>query len=138
MADEKTSVAPPANRESNRRLPPVETRFKPGVSGNPSGRPASKPLTDALKRALSEPDAKTRRTNLEEVVRTLVALAKKGKVDAIREILDRIEGKTLSEHKVTSRLEGALERMSEDELEALVTKGALPAWFDEESGLPKA
>src|SRR5690348_13637488 len=49
----------PANRQQNRVLPPVEYRFKPGQSGNPSGRPKKKWLTEAfeelLERNLSDP-----------------------------------------------------------------------------------
>lgn len=116
--------------------------FPPGVSGNPGGRPSIKPLTDALKKALAEPDEKTRRTNLEEITRSLIAQAKRGKVDAIGMILDRLEGKVLSEHKVSTRFEGViqqLERMTDPELEAFVAAGSLPAWFDiAEAEVPKA
>jgi hypothetical protein len=36
--------------------PPLDTRFKPGVSGNPSGRPkAAKNLTTLVHEALNEP-----------------------------------------------------------------------------------
>lgn len=122
----ETTVEPPKRRSPGRPFPP-------GVSGNPGGRPSTKPLTDALKKALAEPDEKTRRSNLEEIVRGLIAQAKKGKTDAAAMIFDRLEGKVLSEHKVTSRFEGViqqLERLSESELEAFVAGGTLPAWFD--------
>ena len=71
--------------------PPVETRFKPGQSGNPNGRPKSKPFADALRAALKAAgdDSKT----LETVAQALVTKANTGDVAAIKEIADRLDGK---------------------------------------------
>jgi hypothetical protein len=69
--------------------------FKPGQSGNPLGRPRSITLSEAYRRALSQPlpgDPEGR--TVAEVIATLVcAKAADGDVAAAREIADRTEGK---------------------------------------------
>ena len=65
------------------QIPPGLRPWKPGQSGNPSGRPKSKPITDALLAAV-DPKA---------FAEKLVSLAMRGDIRAISEVLDRIEGK---------------------------------------------
>lgn len=72
-------------------VPPVESQFKPGQSGNPSGRPKSKPFKEALLRALQA--AGGDRPKLDFVAAALFAKACEGDVSAIRELADRIDGK---------------------------------------------
>jgi len=65
------------------RRPPVRTRFKPGVSGNPSGRPKRRPtfravLLDELAAPIAAGGAEPRVTKLQALVRTLVAAAISG------------------------------------------------------------
>ncbi|HZS05320.1 MAG TPA: DUF5681 domain-containing protein [Blastocatellia bacterium] len=85
------------SRRSNGQFAPGNTegsdsRFKPGESGNPNGRRGS--VVDALRRQLGEdcPDDRSR-THAEAIAEKLISLAEAGEVPAIRELLDRIEGK---------------------------------------------
>ena len=71
--------------------------FKPGQSGNPAGRKPNDLCITSLVRKLLESDAGKGKTHAELVALALVSLAKdkaeKGNMPAIRELLDRIEGK---------------------------------------------
>jgi hypothetical protein len=74
--------------------PPTETRFKPGKSGNPSGRPKSRPtLGDDFDAELREQLAieeggRTRTlTKQRALVKTLVDLALKGNIRAISTVI---------------------------------------------------
>ncbi len=64
----------------------VPYQWKPGQSGNPSGKPKSKPLSDLLRRA-GENGAYKR------IVDALIARALEGDIKAITVVLDRIEGR---------------------------------------------
>jgi len=66
--------------------PPHSGRWKPGQSGNPSGRPKSKPFKEALQEVIS-------RVGLQGAAAALVARANTGDVAAIKEIGDRLDGK---------------------------------------------
>jgi hypothetical protein len=82
----------PANRSENRKkrsLPKAAEpyRFKPGQSGNPSGRPKSTPITDALRKALSNPQ------ELSRIIAAILQKAKKGDVKAFQAVAERLEGK---------------------------------------------
>lgn len=72
------------------------TRFKPGISGNPSGRPKTKPIADAYRRILlsGAMDLKLGRKdpNLEKFAKSMIKQAIKGNVKAAAEITNRIEG----------------------------------------------
>ena len=49
------ATATPPKKGGGRGKPPLHSRFKPGVSGNPSGRPRGKPgLKSILERVLEE------------------------------------------------------------------------------------
>ena len=83
--------------------PPIAHRFKPGQSGNPSGRPKKKPLTEALERLLIDgivPDDADGVASLfvgkkwaDVVARGLITSAIAGDAPAFREAADRVEGK---------------------------------------------
>lgn len=113
----------PANRHeaTARALPPVETRFKPGQSGNPSGRPkVGRPVSTAYAELLDTP-GETLKAQLEEFRRRrgdkfcaadMVAIgmltsavnpSNRGQTAAAGEITDRTEGKVPS----TTVLSGA-------------------------------
>jgi len=82
---------------TNRRpLPPVERRWKKGVSGNPKGRPKKQEsLTSLLKEEIDTicPADKENRTWGDLVVRATLQLALKGNPVALREVWDRLDGK---------------------------------------------
>lgn len=128
------AASSPANTVDNRRLPPVETRWKPGQSGNPSGRPkGSGRLSKALAHLLGEryPDDPLDRTYAEVISERIAQAAAKGDVAAMREIADRTEG------KATQRIENVqlrerFDRMTEAELLRYAADGTLPIWWSEE------
>ena len=68
------------------------TRWKPGQSGNPSGRPKKLHITDALRTEL-EREGSDGLANDAAIARKLVEMAREGHLQAIREIADRTEGK---------------------------------------------
>lgn len=64
--------------------------FERGKSGNPQGRPRSALLTDAVRKKLTESD------DLDKIALSLIAKAKKGDLEAVKIIFDRLEGKAVS------------------------------------------
>lgn len=82
--------------------------FKPGQSGNPSGKPKQRPFTDALRLALNDhEDEKPRqRTKLDCIVSALIQNAVDGDNGAIREIADRTEGKVPQQQILTGDEDG--------------------------------
>jgi hypothetical protein len=72
----------------------IGKQFTTGVSGNPSGRPRLTKITEALREQVSEelPDA-SEGTIAEAIARRLIKLALGGDIAAIREVLDRTEGR---------------------------------------------
>jgi hypothetical protein len=94
--------------------------FKPGESGNPGGRPKRQPLTDYLKEQLEQEIPQSMLDAMKEVPRQvfldvyvakptfgqmiafkLVAMSAKGDVMAMRELLDRVEGKVAQKTQLT-------------------------------------
>lgn len=67
-------------------------RFLPGVSGNPSGRGSAPSLVAALRAELDEREAGGRPA-LRAIAARLVDMALGGDLRAIREVLDRLDGK---------------------------------------------
>ena len=67
-------------------------RWTPGHSGNPGGRPASQSLNSAIRAKLDEvrDDGQTR---AQRIAAILVELAESGDLRAIREVIDRTEGR---------------------------------------------
>lgn len=61
--------------------------FERGKSGNPAGRPKSALLSDVLRGRLAKSN------DLEKIVSSLISKAKKGDLEAIKIVFDRIEGK---------------------------------------------
>ena len=96
MPDEPSS-------KNRRRLPPVETRWKKGESGNPKGRPKKQDsLTSLLKEEIKKicPADPEKRTWEELFVRLTLQLAMKGNPTAFKEVWDRIGGKILPTGKL--------------------------------------
>jgi hypothetical protein len=77
------------NTHNNAPPPPVAGRWKPGQSGNPSGRPKRKPITEGLQRLF----AKLSDEDVEEYNQALFKKAAQGDVAAYKEVSDRVEGK---------------------------------------------
>ena len=84
--------------------PPPHTRFKPGQSGNPSGRPQGTSLTARLRKALNADGGRL----ADEVVRKLVSEAKRGKFNHVKEIFDRVDGSVVQRFKVDDALQDML------------------------------
>jgi len=78
--------------------PSPATRFARGKSGNPGGRPRGESLTARLRRYLDGRD-KDGRHRAERLAQKIAELALSGGIQAIRLVLDRMEG------KVTERIE---------------------------------
>lgn len=76
-------------------------KFEKGQSGNPAGRPRNEQaITPLLRRLLQEKRAG--KTRAEHVANTLLSLAEDGDLNAIRTVLERIDGKVLDQIDVTS------------------------------------
>lgn len=72
--------------------PPIETRFKPGKTGNPNGRPKKLPAIDKLMaEVLGSIDGKD--SEAQSILEALAKRAKKGDVRAAEVLLDRGYGK---------------------------------------------
>jgi hypothetical protein len=96
---------------NGRPLPPVETRWKPGESGNPKGRPPKKnSLSEDLDEILQEvcltdPEKRKYRRLF---IHSRLRQALKGDAMAAREIWERHEGKVASvENIVVEKLNGS-------------------------------
>lgn len=110
-------------------LPPVETRWKPGQSGNPNGRPngakdgvvaclrrelKKRAPADVLKR-LDEFGLKLRgKTNAHAVAAVLTMLSLKGSDKAIRTLLEYTEPKPAQALALTGKDGGPVEVAVED------------------------
>jgi hypothetical protein len=82
------------------------TKFKPGQSGNPSGRPKGA-LSDILKKILAQvgPEGVS---NGHLIMTRLATMAVNGNIDAIKVIIDRVDGKLVETHAVDGRLQISL------------------------------
>jgi len=71
--------------------------FQPGESGNPGGRPKGKSITAELRKLIDSG------TNAEDMAKVLYNIAKTGgkaQVNALKELLDRTDGRVPETHKV--------------------------------------
>lgn len=84
----------PAEQGENRATETRDAagRFLPGVSGNPSGRGSAPSLVAALRAELGEREV-SGRPAVREIAARLVEMALGGDIRAIREVLDRVDGK---------------------------------------------
>lgn len=94
----------------------IGNRFKPGEVNNPNGRRNA--ARDILNKILDvEVDDVTRR---EKLLNKLIAMANRGNLNAIKEVLDRTEGKS-TEHIITEEIQPI--RVLEFDDEVLDEKG---------------
>lgn len=96
-------MAQDQQHKNGRRLPPVETRWKKGTSGNPRGRPKKQDcLTQLLRDEIEKicPADREKRKWKELIVRATLQLAMKGNAAALKEVWERIDGKVLQTEKV--------------------------------------
>lgn len=94
----------------------VEAQWKPGQSGNPSGRPKKKPITEMYERLLADPK------NIEAIEAAVAKALSKGQMAMVlqlKEMTDRVEGKvsqpvevegSLAIHTLSERMIKARER----------------------------
>lgn len=72
--------------------------FKSGISGNPNGRPRTKMFTEALVRHLhigeNQKGGGKKDTKLDAITKMLIKKAQEGEIAAIKEIAERVEGKS--------------------------------------------
>jgi len=93
----------PEDKNHGRPLPPVKARWKKGVSGNPRGRPKKQnSLTTLLREEIAKicPADREKRTWKELLVRATLQLAMKGNATALKEVWERLDGKTLHTGKL--------------------------------------
>ena len=92
--------------------------FEKGKSGNPSGRPPNgQSFADALRLAVLERGADGG-TKLRELATTLVDKAIGGDVPAIKEIADRLDGRTKAvvENQVDLKTQPIIIQLTKDDL----------------------
>jgi hypothetical protein len=98
--------------------------FQPGQSGNPGGRPKGRSLTALLRDRLDEVDEATGKTIAQLVVEGWLNAARDGNVPAIKEALDRTEGKVPDKVQV------------DDMRKAYVTESPETLWPSDENNDP--
>ena len=71
--------------------------WKPGQSGNPGGRPKGKSITAELRKLLDKG------TTAEDLAEILLKMGKKD-LAALREVLDRSDGKVTDTHRIEGEI----------------------------------
>jgi hypothetical protein len=102
----------------------VPHQFKPGQSGNPGGRPKRQPITDYVIDQLDKPIPESMKAKLPEIfievygkdatfgqmlAFQLIAQAVKGDMQAVKEVLDRVEGKVKQSVAMAGESSGPVE-----------------------------
>lgn len=73
--------------------------FKPGQSGNPSGRPKTKKIIETLKEISKEP-YKNSESKLEYICNLVIDNALKGDISWVKLYFERLEGKPFMNHNI--------------------------------------
>jgi ribosomal protein L17 len=68
-----------------------ETRFKPGVSGNPAGRPRTKIFREIAREIVGMVDTKTKKERARKLIDALVKQAENGSLGHFRQVLNLLE-----------------------------------------------
>jgi hypothetical protein len=90
-------------QKNGRPLPPVETRWKKGTSGNPRGRPKKQDcLTQLLREEIQKicPADREKRSWKQLIIFATLQLAMKGNATALKEVWERLDGKVLQTEKL--------------------------------------
>ena len=84
-----------------------DTQFKPGESGNPTGRPpGSISLVAILKRQLEKIDPLYDKSTAEALIEQYLQKAmEEGDGQAIRDMMDRTDGKPTNRHEIEGNVE---------------------------------
>jgi len=82
----------------------VKTRFKPGQSGNPSGRPKTRILAEMLAAIGNEIEPKTGKAFFQLAAEALVKQIFRGNVHAFREFADRVDGRSTQNVELAGNL----------------------------------
>jgi hypothetical protein len=100
------------------------TPWRPGQSGNPGGRPKKSPVTDHVREQLDKPIPEAMRGKLppifteiygpdatfgQMIAFKLIASSAKGDIFAMKELLDRVEGKVSQSHKLAGEDGGPIQ-----------------------------
>jgi len=110
------TIEPPKHNENESALQTEYKRpehlWRPGESGNPSGRPKdSVSLVTTLKQQLREhPELAT------DIIQALITKGKSQDVSAIKEMFDRIDGKVVETHRIEGEIPVVLKFMPAREL----------------------
>jgi hypothetical protein len=104
--------------------------FRKGQSGNPAGRPKSLTLSEAYRRELAkvDPDDPQGRTHAEVLAGRMIARAKTGDVQALKELADRVVGKPRQTVALTSDRRDQIERAVERMVERAASDGRSISW----------
>lgn len=114
MAKEKAPKKTTAKQRKNKGHENIKKhQWKPGQSGNPSGRPKGMTLTKLLRQRMDE-------GFLDKLAEMVLEKASEGDIKAFQEIFDRLDPKT-AKHEVKTETERSREEM-EAELAALLAK----------------
>ena len=73
--------------------------FKPGKSGNPSGRPKTKKIIETLKELSNQPYNESK-TKLEHICDQVIDKALNGDISMIKLFFERLEGKPFMNHNI--------------------------------------
>lgn len=96
-----------------RSLANLRPAWQPGQVTNPKGRPKGtgdrRIITNLLVELLEQPNAKTKKENAQIVAEALLRVCKRGNVKAIKELLDRVEGRV--ETKIVGELNSGTKRV---------------------------
>lgn len=107
-------------------VPPMETRWRPGQSGNPSGRPRGTGLTDRLRALLEKDDGAA----LGRIVQAVVTAAEAGDAAFVRMLWDRLDGPIAARVEVDAEPGSRVVVLPDDEYERFASgeRGVLAAW----------
>lgn len=107
--------------------------FPKGVSGNPKGKPkGARHMSTLLEKAIKRLDKEQHTPHDILIIRTLVQRAKRGDMDAIKLIFDRVDGKVTQDIDLTT---GGESLAPSPETQALVNT-ALAAYLNGQQNNP--